>query len=155
LQEISLFLVFYADDHGAILNAEGVGEAYGARISELWPQEGDPCLTHWDATTAKLTGGDLLGAYRDYNNAAFGIRQMDCDWKLTMNDDAPEAYGRKYTLGWQARNLRMVSMIVTAAINKPGGKTLSIVGASHKPYFEAYLDQMHDIEVVSTDQILQ
>ena len=48
----------------------------------------------------------------------------------------------------------MVSMIVTAAIDEPGGKVLSIVGASHKPYFEAYLNQMHDIEVVSTDKIL-
>ena len=72
-----------------------------------------------------------------------------------MNDDAPEQYGRKYTLGWQARNLRMVALIMTAATNKPGGKVLSIVGASHKPYFEAYLDQMHDVEVVSTDEILK
>ena len=80
---------------------------------------------------------------------------MDCDWKRTMNDDEPEKYGRRYTLGWQARNLRMVSLIVSAAINEPGGKVLSVVGASHKPYFEAYLDQMHDVEVVSTDEILK
>ena len=147
--------VFYADDHGSFLDAEGESEAYGARISELTSQKDGSCKARWDATKAKLTGGDVLGAYRDYNNPANGIREMDCDWKLTMNDAEPEAYGRKYTLGWQARNLRMVSMIVTAATNEPGGKVLSIVGASHKPYFEAYLDQMHDIKVVSTDEILK
>jgi len=152
---LGLERVFYADDHGSFLDAEGEREAYGTRLNELWSQQDDTCQTRWNATTAKLTGGDLIGAYRDYNNAAFGIRQMDCDWKLTMNDDAPEAYGRKYTLGWQARNLRMVAMIVTAAANEPGGKVLSIVGSSHKPYFEAYLDQMHDIEVISTDQVLR
>ena len=147
--------VFYADDHGSFLYAEGEREAYGARQSELWSQQDDSCKKRWDATAAKLTGGDLLGAYRDNNNPTYGIQQMDCDWKLTMNDDAPEQYGRKYTMGWQARNLRMVSMIVTAAIDKPGGKVLSIVGASHKPYFEAYLDQMHDVKVVSTDEVLK
>ena len=147
--------VFYADDHGSFLDAEGEGEAYGARLSELWAQGGEPCRTQWDATTAKLTGGNLLGAYRDYNNSANGVKRMDCDMKLAMNDDEPEQYGRKYTMGWEARNLRMVSMIVTAAANKPGGKVLSIVGASHKPYFEAYLDQMHDIEVISTDEVLK
>ena len=72
-----------------------------------------------------------------------------------MNDSEPEGYGRKYTLDWQARNLRMVSMIVSAAADKPGGKVLSIVGASHKPYYQAYLHQMHDIEVVSTDEVLK
>ena len=147
--------VYYADDHGSFLDPEGQREAYGARLNELWNQGGDECKTHRDAAIAKLTGEDILGAYRDYNNIAYGLRQMDCDWKLTMNDAAPEAYGRKYTLGWEARNLRMVSMIVSAAVNEPGGKVLSVVGASHKPYFEAYLDQMHDIKVVSTDDILK
>ena len=36
-----------------------------------------------------------------------------------------------------------------------GRQSAFIVGASHKPYFEAYLDQMHDVEVVSTDEILK
>ena len=65
----------------------------------------------------------------------------------------PEAYGRRYTMGWQARNLRMTALIMTAATTEPGGRVLSIVGASHKPYFEAYLDQMHDVEIVSTDTV--
>lgn len=152
---LGLERVFYADDHGSFFYAEGEREAYSARQNELWAQKDDSCQTRWDASTAKLTGGDILGAYRDDNNPAHGISQMDCDWKLTMNDDEPEQYGRKYTMGWQARNLRMVAMIVTAAANEPGGKVLSIVGASHKPYFEAYLDQMHDIKVVNTNEILK
>ena len=145
--------VYYADDHGSYLDADA--EAYGARISELGPPEGAPCWDHFAGPREKLLGGDLLGAYRDYNDRAHGRKTMDCDWKLRMNDDAPEKYGRQYTLSWQARNLRMVSLIVSAATNEPGGKVLSVVGASHKPYFEAYLDQMHDIEVVSTDEILK
>ena len=145
--------VYYADDHGSYLDADA--EAYGARINELRPPEGDACWGHYAGPDEKLTSGNILGAYRNYNNWAYGRKTMDCDWKLRMNDDAPEKYGRQYTLSWQARNLRMVSLIVSAATDEPGGKILSIVGASHKPYFEAYLDQMHDIEVVSTDRFLK
>jgi hypothetical protein len=32
---------------------------------------------------------------------------------------------------------------------------LVIVGASHKGYLDAYLDQMHDLRVVSTNNILR
>ena len=31
---------------------------------------------------------------------------------------------------------------------------LVIVGASHKAYFDAYLDQMHDFELVSVEDVL-
>ena len=79
---------------------------------------------------------------------------MECDFKLTMNDDEPEGYGRLYTMAWQARNLRMVSSIMEAAATKPGGRVLSIVGASHKPYQEAYLGQMHDVEIIDVNTVL-
>jgi len=147
--------VFYADDHGSFLSATGEDEAYSARLSELWPSEGDSCKAHVESVVAKLTGGDILGAYREQNSEGWQNSQMDCDFKRTMNDAEAEQYGRKYTMGWEARNLRMVSLIMTAAATEPGGRVLSIVGASHKPYFEAYLDQMHDVEVIKTDKLLK
>ena len=55
---------------------------------------------------------------------------------------------------WQTRNLRMAANIVEAAGNQPGAKMLVIVGASHKAYFDAYLDQMQDWELVSVDAVL-
>lgn len=146
--------VFYADDHGSFLDAEGESEAYGARLSELWSQGGDPCQSRSDSADAKLRGGDLLGAYRDYNSPAYSIRAIDCDMRLAMNDEESEQYGRKYTMAWEARNLRMVSLIIDAAATEPGGRVLSVVGATHKPYQEAYLDQMHDVKIVNTDTVL-
>ena len=147
--------VFYADDHGSYLYADGDRDAYGARVSELWAMEDKVCKAHFDDPRSDVTGGDLIGAYRRMNSKDYQGKQMRCDWKKTMNDAELEAYGRRYTMGWQARNLRMVSLIMDAATTKPGGRVLSIVGASHKPYFEAYLDQMHDVDVVSTDTVLE
>jgi len=146
--------LFYADDHGSYFFADGEREAYGARVSELWPGEDDPCQAHFKSPETKLVGGDVLGAYREFNDMDYQRTQMSCDWKRTMNDAEPEAYGRQYTMGWQARNLRMTALIMTAATTEPGGRVLSIVGASHKPYFEAYLNQMHDVEIVNTDTVL-
>ena len=146
--------VFYADDYGSYIFAEGERDAYGARLQEIWSSENDNCSAHFNATEGNVTGDDILGAYRYLNSKNWQRTQMSCDWKRTMNDAQPEQFGRRYTLGWQARNLHMVSLIMVAATNKPGGRVLSIVGASHKPYFEVYLDQMHDIEIVNTDTIL-
>jgi len=150
---LGLERLFYADDHGSYYYADGQREAYGARVSELWPGEDDPCQAHFKSPETKLVGGDVLGAYREFNDVDYQRTQMSCDWKRTMNDAEPEAYGRKYTMGWQSRNLRMTALIMTAATTEPGGRVLSIVGASHKPYIEAYLDQMHDVKIVSTDTV--
>lgn len=146
--------VFYADDHGSYFYSEGEREAYGARVSELWPDKTDPCQAHFKSPETKLAAGDILGAYHELNDANYQRTQMSCDWKRTMNDAEPEAYGRRYTMGWQARNLQMTALIMTAATTKPGGRVLTIVGASHKPYFEAYLDQMHDVEIIDTRTVL-
>jgi hypothetical protein len=43
---------------------------------------------------------------------------------------------------------------IRAAMLPPGIRTLVIVGASHKAYLENYLNQMHDVRIVSTDAVL-
>lgn len=147
--------VFYTDDHGSFLSADGEDEAASTRISELWLGDGDSCNSHGASVKKKLTEDDIIGAYYEQNSEDWQRKKMDCDFKRTMNDAEPEKYGRKYTMNWEARNLRMVSHIMTAAATEPGGRVLSIVGATHKPYFEAYLDQMHDVEIIKTDTILK
>jgi hypothetical protein len=49
----------------------------------------------------------------------------------------------------------MVANIVAALGAQPGARVLSIVGASHKPYFESYLGQLHDIALVNAAELLK
>ncbi len=56
---------------------------------------------------------------------------------------------------WENRNLRMVANIREVIGNTLGKRTLSIVGASHKWYFEAYLNMMHDAKVVDSAEVLR
>lgn len=37
----------------------------------------------------------------------------------------------------------------------PSTRMLAIVGASHKGYYEAYLNQMHDVVLVNSDAVLK
>ena len=37
----------------------------------------------------------------------------------------------------------------------PGMRLLAIVGASHKGYYEAYLDQMHDVRLTDPQTVLR
>ena len=38
---------------------------------------------------------------------------------------------------------------------QPGIRALVVVGASHKPYLESYLNQMHDMTVVDAEAVLR
>ncbi|MGX8273265.1 hypothetical protein ACWQV9_11330 [Brevundimonas diminuta] len=49
----------------------------------------------------------------------------------------------------------MVANIRDVLGRYPGTRMLTIVGASHKGYYEAYLNQMHDVRLVSSDAVLR
>lgn len=50
--------------------------------------------------------------------------------------------------------MRMASNI-RETMTTPSIRTLVIVGSSHKAYLEAYLNQMHDVRIVSADDTLR
>lgn len=151
---LGLERVFTADDHSSDLVLAPHGSALWTRMREIW-DSGDPARKDpYDRAAADIVEGNVLAAYRFYNDAKTQRAAVNNDFRKAMNDGEGEQYGRAYNSWYQVRNLRMVSHIVAAGATAPGGRVLSVVGASHKPYFEAYLDLMHDIELVSTDTIL-
>ena len=62
--------------------------------------------------------------------------------------------GRQSVAAWEAQNLHMATVVreVTAAF--PGGRALLVVGAAHKPFIEAYLRQLADVEIVAAAAML-
>ncbi|NCP64890.1 MAG: hypothetical protein GW763_06955 [Paraglaciecola sp.] len=80
---------------------------------------------------------------------------LDADFGAAIAHKSPQLFGRQYLAWWETRNLRMVANIREALGNQPGAKVLSIVGSSHKPYFDAYLRMMHDVIVVDSLQVLK
>lgn len=97
----------------------------------------------------------VMALYRALNEPSQARLIYDSDFGAALEEGSPQQFGRGYVAYWETRNLRMASNIREAIGNLPGSRTLVIVGFSHKWYFEAYLNQMHDVRIVSTDQVLR
>ncbi len=92
--------------------------------------------------------GDLLPAYVYMNSAKYQRDDVADQWGLFLRSKLPSRADRSRLALWEVRNLNMVSHIRRASVLDPGGRILVIVGAAHKPFFDAYLHQMSDMRVV-------
>lgn len=144
------------DDHSA--DAAVDDEAgYEAAIGKVW---NNPAATRRKARDAELqkrlgTSDGLLALYRAYNAPGQGRRTFDSDFGAALDDRSAAQFGRQYVGYWETRNLRMAANIRDALGTRPGRRMLVIVGASHKSYLEAYLHQMHDVQLVDAESVLK
>ena len=98
--------------------------------------------------------GDMLALYRYVNRPDVLRLTVESDFGAALKDPSPERYGRMYVAGWETRNLRMVSNIRAAFRERPGARVLSIVGSSHKPWFDDLLGRMQGVDVVDAEKTL-
>ena len=132
-------------------------KAYGAALTKAW--NNPVCARRKkidDALDAGIGSADgVVSLYRGLNDPAMAQMITGCDFGAALEDPSPEGYGRVYVGYWETRNLRMAANIREAVGTHPGSRTLVIVGASHKWYLQAYLNQMHDVRIVPTAQVLR
>lgn len=153
---LGLERVHPTDDHTAdpsISNDPG----YGKALQRIWDT---PVVKKRLADEAELergvsSGEGVLRLYRYYNQPSQAQIVFDSDFGAALRDGSPQFYGRHYAAWWETRNLRMAANIRAAAATQPGARVLSIVGASHKGYFEAYLGMMHDIRIADAPAMLR
>jgi len=132
-------------------------EGYGAALTKAWDNPaGDARQRESEALNANLgQPGGLMDIYRTYNSPSYAMQAYRSDWGAALTEPSPQAFGRRYVAYWETRNLRMVANIREVLGREPGTRMLAIVGASHKGYYEAYLDQMRDVELVDVMPLLQ
>lgn len=134
-----------------------VQKAFEAAIMKAWNNPVSQARRSQDeALRADFDKPDgVLNLYRAYNSADAQLMAYKGDFGATFVEPSPEGFGRQYLGYWETRNLRMVSNIRDVLGQHPGMRMLAIVGASHKGYYEAYLNQMHDVRLVSADAVLK
>jgi hypothetical protein len=98
---------------------------------------------------------NVMSLYRVINDTSQAMPVYTADFGAALEEPSPQQFGRDYVASWETRNLRMASNIREAIGNHPGNRALVIVGFSHKWYLEAYLNQMHDVRIVSSDEVLR
>lgn len=153
--QLGLQRVYTSDDHSSDLVLANHGGALWARMGEIWSSGPSALREAYGDAVKQITEGEILAAYQFFNDPKTQRLSIDGDFRRAIADDQVEQYGRIYNSWYQVRNLRMVSSVVAATANQPGARVLALVGASHKAYFEALLNMMHDIEIVSTDTVLK
>jgi hypothetical protein len=128
-----------------------------AFMAEPWLAEllADPGFKEFVEASDNLgTSEQTLATYRLLNSAAAGRLDADGQWLNMLNRPSPDQVGRRRVALWEVRNLRMVANIREVAARHPGGRVLVIIGSAHKPWFDAYLGMMVDVQVVDTAAVL-
>lgn len=153
---LGLERVYPSDDHTADSITTGMGESCMAAIEAVWAKVDSPEVTEMRTRQEALASGeDLLNFYRFLNTPKMQLTFIRIDHLANMRAPSPALCGRQYMAWWETRNLRMVANIRSAFGNQPGARVLSIVGVSHKPYFDAYLDNIHEVQLMRVEDVLR
>ena len=157
---LGLERLWSVDDHSADTpdsSDPAEQKAFESAVMKAWDNPASKARGAQDAKLgAELEKPDgVLNLYRAYNSAEAQMQAYRSDFGATFVEPSPQAFGRQYLGYWETRNLRMVSNIRDVLGQHPGMRMLAIVGASHKGYYEAYLNQMHDVRLVSADAVLR
>lgn len=153
---LGLDRVWPVDDHTADAPISDE-KAYEAAITRAWDNPAAARRSATDKTIeANLTTGDaLLALYRAENAPQLADLIFASDFGAALAEPSPQAFGRRYVGYWETRNLRIAANIRDILGIHPGSRALVLIGASHKPYLEAYLDEMHDVSLVDTKAVLK
>jgi hypothetical protein len=153
---LGLNRVYAVDDHTADSIQGLAGPGFDAAIQKIWSAPNSPAMATYDAAEKNaLDSGDMLSFYRLLNAPATQRLFVTFDFGAALKQETAELYGRQYVAWYETRNLRMVANIRAAFGNRPGARVLNIVGASHKAYYDAYLDMMHEVKLVDAEEVLK
>ena len=155
---LGLERVYLVDDHTADGAIPDETQAFDDAIQVAWGQGANAFPT--DKRAAELqkslkSPSDLLELYRLANQPESQRQAIMADFHANLIQPSAGLFGRQYVAGWEVRNLRMVSNLLAAIAAHPGCLVLNIVGASHKPYYDAYLNLIHDAMLVDTESVLK
>ena len=155
---LGLQRVYAVDDHTSDSIFARTGEGFDAAILGMWEEARAATIPEMEALDALektiATGEELLAYYRLMNTPATARAFVENDFHRALKLGGPELFGRQYVAWCETRNLRMVSNIRAAMGNDPGARVLNVVGASHKIYYEAYLGQLSDVQLVDPVTVL-
>ncbi len=154
---LGLQRVYAVDDHTGdnLQIADKDVKAFGQSIEQAW-KTGRAELDQAEAQEQKLSkSSDLLPLYRLINSPDNLRIRADVNVAAALQAKSPQHYPQIWVAGWEIRNLRMVSNILQTFRERPGARVLSIVGSSHKPWFDHWLGQMQGVDIVDAVQVLK
>jgi hypothetical protein len=130
-------------------------KAFVRPLEAAWVAGGADMIAQEKRLDVLQQGPDLLPLYRALNDPAALAVRADGNVRSAMRGKSPEGYPQMWVGGWEVRNLRMVANVRETFRERPGARVLSIVGATHKPWFDAWLGQLQGVDIVDVEQVLK
>lgn len=152
---LGLQRVFAIDDHTGDNITVPDAKAYGEAIQKAWDAASAQAQPIRKRQEELSKGSEMLALYCLINDPNFLSTAIASDFGAALRDKSPQHFGQLYVAGWETRNLRMVANVRAAFRDQPGARVLSIVGSSHKPWFDDLLGQMQGVDVVDAEKVLQ
>jgi hypothetical protein len=154
---LGLERLWSVDDHSADPVDPAEKKASEEAIAHAWD---NPATHARQAEDQRLQEGlaqrdGILAMFRAYNAPDAAMTVYQSDFGAAFLEPSPKGYGRNYLGYWETRNLRMVANIRDVLGQHPGTRLLAMVGVAHKGYYEAYLNQMHDVNLVDAERMLK
>jgi hypothetical protein len=154
---LGLQRVYATDNHtgdNIDIEKEQVKE-YAEALTQAW-KEGRNELDQLEKQSASLKeASDLLPLYRHINSKKFQAITADAEVRSPMRSKSSKGYPQMWVAGWEIRNLRMIANIRETFRERQGARVLSIVGSSHKPWYDSWLSQLQGVDTVDAMEILK
>jgi hypothetical protein len=107
-----------------------------------------------DRRSRAVARGDLLPFYRYVNSDAFLESEVRRQWLLYYRTGLASNLDRSRIALWETRNLRMAAHVRRLTARHPGERVLVLVGASHKPFLDAYLQSAIGVRRVDLSDLV-
>lgn len=130
-------------------------KAFVRSIDAAWAAGGAALKEQKKRNDVLSHGLDLLPLYRAINEVESQRVLADANVRAAMRATSQEGYPQMWVGGWEIRNLRMVANIRETFRERPGARVLSIVGVSHKPWFDVWLGQLQGVDIVDVATVLK
>jgi len=155
---LGLERIYPVDDHTGDRATGPIDEAtYGSNMKRVWsnPQAENRRKLNDEAQERAVASGDMLAWYRWLNSPEAARLAVAGDFGAAAGDTSAQRTGRSYLAYWETRNLRMAANLREVLGRTRANRLLTIVGASHKAYYERYLGVMSDIELLDVEALLK
>lgn len=142
------------DNHtGDNVNAPDA-KAFGDELAAAWKAGAAELDKRQLITSALSSADDWLPLYRFINSPAHMRVLAELNVRAPLRAKSATGYPQMWVAGWEIRNMRMVANIRETFRERPASRVLVIVGASHKPWFDAWLGQLQGVEIVDAEKVL-
>ncbi|GAB3053638.1 DUF5694 domain-containing protein [Stenotrophomonas tumulicola] len=130
-------------------------KAFADGVQQAWDKNKPRMQALIAREKALMAGDDLLPLYRMLNAPDTQAFMAASNVRTALQTPSAGHYPQIWVNGWEIRNLRMVANILETVRDRPGQRVLSVVGNSHKPWFDAWLGQASGVRVVDTLEVLE